>query len=190
MTSQYNLKTGEIVPVKSSSLTNFTTDNVVISGKFSNLPSLAGSYLYQDLFKSKSLNNLVQLIDTNNPIVDSCPKDLVVFIKEFLAVLRGFKVPDIHNKLQFTRTLRFCLACPKLMKKSDQGCQFLMPFTKVRAFYKAEKSIEFMFNDIIRCAFSFNNTRTYPVKVMFGADLADMSDLHKACYKATDLHFA
>ena len=187
MYSQYNLKTGKIVPVKSSFMKDFTTDNVVISGKFSNLPRLAKSYLIQDFIKSKGLVNLAQLIDKNDSDVNSCPKDLVEFIREFITVLRGFSVPDIHNEFQFTRSLKFCLACPKLMKKSDQGCQFIMPFTTVRAFYKADNYIKMMFNDIIRCAFGFTSTssKTYPIEVMFGVGLDDMTDLSKACYEAT-----
>ena len=188
MSSKYNLKIGNIiVPVKSIGIPNLIIDNVLIKGDFSNLPILAKLYIIQNLFKSKGLANLVEMIDKNDPVANSCPKDLVEFIKEFIAVLRGFSVPDIHNQFQFTRSLKFCLACPKLMKKSDQGCQFIMPFTTVRAFYKADNYIKMMFNDIIRCAFGFTSTssKTYPIEVMFGKGLADMTDLSKACYEAT-----
>ena len=44
-----------------------------------------------------------------------------------------------------------------------------------------------MFDDIIRCAFGFTDTKTYPVEVMFGVGLADMTELYKACYEATAL---
>jgi len=187
MSSQYNLKIGKTVSVNSEFLKDFTTDNVVISGiNLEKLPSLAKTYLIQDLFKSTGLNNIAKMVDLNDPVIKTCPKILVEFIKEFIAVLRSFAIPNIHKQeLQFSRSLAFCLTCPKLMKKSDQGCQFLIPFATVRAFYKNEKTIKIMFDDIIQCAFGFTSTKTYPVKIMFGVGLSDLSELYRACYEAS-----
>jgi len=193
MSAQYNLSINKTVAIKSTFMPDHTTDNVVISGNFSNLPSLSKTYLIQDFLKSKGVINLAQLVDINDPSIKSCPKEIFVFIRECIALIRTFTIPKVHtDTFNFNRHLTFCLACPKLMTKSNQGCGIIIPFSKVRAFYKAEKYIEDLFNDIFRCAFNLGSTSTkkYNINVMFGGKrLEDLSELDKACYEATRTPF-
>jgi hypothetical protein len=165
-------------------------DNVLISGtdELIKLPKIASDYMIYDFLKSRGLETLAQIIDKNEPcdesIINSCPQRLVEFIRQFIAVLRKYKIPDVHNQLfEFTRLLQFCVVASELMKKNGEGLHFLIPFTTVRAFYKNEKAIKMMFNDILRCAYGFDSIKTYPVKIMFGTNASDITELHKECYQ-------
>ena len=197
--SKYNfgLKIGKTVETewKFNSEINIR-DNVLISGtdELVKLPKIASDYMTYDLLKTKGLENLAQIIDKNEPgeesIINSCPPRLVEFIRQFIAVLRKYKIPDVHNQLfQFTRSLHFCVVAPELMKKNGEGIQFLVPFTTVRSFYKHEKVIEMMFNDIVRCAYGFDYMKTFRVKIMFGANASDITELHKASYQTVGVPF-
>jgi len=185
--SKYNfgLKIGKTVETEINK-----RDNVLISGtdELIKLPKIASDYMLYDFLKSRGLETLAQLIDKNETcdqsIINSCPPRLVEFIRQFIAVLQQYIIPDIHNQLfQFTRLLQFCVVAPELMKKNGEGLHFLLPFTTVRSFYKHEKVIEMMFNDIVRCAYGFDSMKTYPVKIMFGTNASDITELHKECYQ-------
>ena len=191
--SKYNfgLKIGKTIETEWKIISSINIrDNVIISGtdELVKLPKIASDYMKYDLLKTRGLENLSQLIDKNitcdQSIINSCPPRLVEFIRQFIAVLRQYIIPDIHNQLfQFSRSLRFCLVASELMKKNGEGIQFLLPFTTVRSFYKHEKVIEMMFNDIVRCAYGFDSMKTYPVKLMFGTNASDITELHKECYQ-------
>lgn len=177
--TKFNLKFGKTVSVKSGFRDNYTDNVLITCDNIDILPSISRLYLYKTAFLS-GYDTYVQHVDKNLEL-KSTP--LVDFIREFLALIRTFKIPKIHQEFQISRTLSFCLVSPKLMKKSDRGCMICVPFTSARAFFKAENDITSMLNDIFTCVFN----KTYNNEIMFGESRADLSELGRACYEAVNL---
>ena len=108
----------------------------------------------KDMMYEEDNRSIAYLVNKYDRKVKYCPKELTTFIKEFIELISTFKtkIPEVCT-LNFNRRLTFCLACPKLMKKSNQGLEHLFPFSTVRYFYKAENHINDLFKDIFRCTF-------------------------------------
>ena len=172
---------------------DLTTDNVIIhaSNLLIYLPSIAKSYLLYEFFYTSGLQNIVQLIDANDTnskkVISKLPPRLVEFIKQLLKALRSFSIPEVHKTITFDRSLNFCLVAESLMKQTE-GCNILCSCTTVGAFFKYEKDIERLMNDVANCAFKTKYNTKYHFKVMFGVDAGDdISELDKACYETAGL---